>query len=173
MFRFVKIMPRALLELTTNIEPGYLDRIIPTLLRRSGPSLQVFRLYEQDFDSSSARSTYIADILSTCPRLKTFVVLPPWRWHTRPRGTNVGLQDLLGAEWVCSGLETLSIGIRDLAEYEVEQEMDKDGNHRSPSDTNAELALYLCKICNVTKFHRRLRSITSSLQNLRDRKSVV
>ncbi|KAK5822412.1 hypothetical protein F5H01DRAFT_402512 [Linnemannia elongata] len=77
MFRFVKLLPETLLEFTTAIEPGYLDRVIPTLLRRSGPSLQVLRLSEQD--GTTARSTYIADILSTCPRLKTLVLLPPMR----------------------------------------------------------------------------------------------
>ncbi|KAF9331038.1 hypothetical protein BGZ91_012269 [Linnemannia elongata] len=124
MFRFVKLMPETLLEFTTAIEPGYLDRVIPTLLRRSGSSLQVLRLSEQDFDGTTARSTYIVDILFTC------------------------------AEWVCSGLETLSIGIRDLAEYEAEQEMDK------------QLALYLRNIHNVKDFCRRLQSFTPSLQTL-------
>ncbi|KAG0077370.1 hypothetical protein BGZ90_007295 [Linnemannia elongata] len=75
MFRFVKLMPETLLEFTTAIEPGYLDR------------------------------------------------------------------DLLGAEWVCSGLETLSIGIRDLAEYEAEQEMDKRRNHNSLIDTDRRACL--------------------------------
>ncbi|OAQ29122.1 hypothetical protein K457DRAFT_19535 [Linnemannia elongata AG-77] len=86
-FRFVKLMPETLLEFTTAIEPGYLDR------------------------------------------------------------------DLLGTEWVCSGLETLSIGIRDLAEYEAEQEMDKHRNHNSLFDTDAELALYLRKIHNDPYSH--------------------
>ncbi|KAF9297897.1 hypothetical protein BGZ88_008634 [Linnemannia elongata] len=100
MFRFVKLVPETLLEFTTAIEPGYLDR------------------------------------------------------------------DLLGTEWVCSGLEALSIGIRDLAEYEAEQEMDKHGNHNLLFDTDAELALYLRKIHNVKEFRRRLKSFTPSLQTL-------
>ncbi|KAF9141601.1 hypothetical protein BGX30_004462, partial [Mortierella sp. GBA39] len=126
----------------------------------------VLRFNERHVDGSSARSTYIADILSACPRLKTLVVLPPRRCHTRPIDTNVGLQDLLGAEWVCSGLETLSICIRDLAEYEVKQGMDKDGNQSSPSDIDAELALYLRQIHNVSEFHRRLKAMSPSLQTL-------
>lgn len=165
MFRFVKIIPEALQELTTGIEPNYLDRVIPTLLRRSGPSLQVLRLKEQDFDGSSIRSTYIADIVSSCPRLKSLVVLPPWRYHMDHQGTNVGLQDLLNVDWICSGLETLSIGIMDLAEYQVEQEIDKDGNHSPLYHNDEEFALYLRKTHNVTEFHRRLKSITPSLQN--------
>ncbi|KAG0071103.1 hypothetical protein BGZ89_011654 [Linnemannia elongata] len=70
------------------------------------------------------------------------------------------------AEWVCSGLKTLSIGIRDLAEYEAEQEMDKHRNHNSLFDTDAELALYLRKIHDVKEFRRRLKSFTPSLQTL-------
>lgn len=54
MFRFVNNMPVALQEFTTGIEPGYLDRVIPTLLRRSGQSLQILRLNEKHSDGSSA-----------------------------------------------------------------------------------------------------------------------
>ncbi|KAG9069859.1 hypothetical protein KI688_009184 [Linnemannia hyalina] len=54
-----------------------------------------------------------------------------------------------------SRLETLSICIWDLAEYEAELELDKGGNS-SPFDTDAELALYLRKIHNLTESHRRL-----------------
>ncbi|KAF9547479.1 hypothetical protein EC957_008316 [Mortierella hygrophila] len=49
-----------------------------------------------------------------------------------------------------------TVDLWDLAEYEAELEMDKGGNHSSPSDTDAELALYLRKIHNVTKSRRWL-----------------
>ncbi|KAF9156019.1 hypothetical protein BG015_007585 [Linnemannia schmuckeri] len=166
MFRFVKVMPEPLQELTMKIESDYLGRVFPALLRRSGPALQVLRLDEYGFDDTNVRSTYIADILATCPRLKTLAIWPPWRSHTESQGTNVGLQDLLRAEWACSGLEALSISSMDLTEYKAEQEMDKDKDRSSAYNADSGLAFYLRKIHNVTEFLRRLKVITPSLQNL-------
>lgn len=93
-------------------------------------------------------------------------MLPAWKSHTEPQGTNVGLQDLLSAEWVCSGLETLLINIIDLAEYEVKQEKDEDGNHSSLHGTDSDLTFYIRKIQNVSEFLRRLKAVKPSLQTL-------
>lgn len=109
MFRFIMYMPRSLQGLTARITPSYLTRVLPALLKRSGPTLQHLRLAELGFDESHLRSTYIADILACCPRLKTLFVLP----KAQP-ASKIGTQDLLGAKWICSGLETLSISINEL-----------------------------------------------------------
>ncbi|KAF9297891.1 hypothetical protein BGZ88_008628 [Linnemannia elongata] len=109
MFRFIMYMSRSLQGLTARITPSYLTRVLPALLKRSGPTLQHLRLAELGFDESHLRSTYIADILACCPRLKTLFVLP----KAQP-ASKIGTQDLLGAKWICSGLETLSISINEL-----------------------------------------------------------
>lgn len=119
MLRFITGMPQGqdLQGLAMRITPLYPNRVLPALLRKFGPTLQVLRLGELGY--AKLRPTYIADILACCPRLNIFVVAPP-PGKLGPF-SKIGLQDLLGAEWVCSELETLSICIKELAVFTAQE----------------------------------------------------
>ena len=76
MFQLIMDMPQSLHGLTTRLTPGYLTRVLPALLKQSGPTLQHLHLAELGLDQNHLRSTYIADIRACCPRLKSLSVLP-------------------------------------------------------------------------------------------------
>ncbi|KAG0272320.1 hypothetical protein BGZ95_011931 [Linnemannia exigua] len=112
MFRFIVDLFKSLQGLSMRITPAYLDRVLPTLLHRSGPTLHLLRLCEMGFNQGQIRSTYIADILASCPHLKTFVALAsPGMVKLF---SNARLQELLCAGWACSGLEKMSISIEEI-----------------------------------------------------------
>ncbi|KAH7050602.1 hypothetical protein BKA57DRAFT_503942 [Linnemannia elongata] len=149
MFRFIMYMSRSLQGLTARITPSYLTRVLPALLKRSGPTLQHLRLAELGFDESHLRSTYIADILACCPRLKTLFVLP----KAQPAST-IGTQDLLGAKWICSGLETLSISINELT-VAVASESETLHEHLE----TAFAAVGCEEIRSISDFYKRLKTL--------------
>ncbi|KAF9127641.1 hypothetical protein BGW39_005707 [Mortierella sp. 14UC] len=175
MLRFIMAMPEALQGLTMIVHSDYMDRVMPTLLQRSGPTLEILHLEEHEHDGVHNRSIYIADIFSSCPRLKVLTVRPSWKPSTTSQGSSaVGLQDLLRAEWVCSRLETLALGIMELAgedlednDYVAEWKEGDDtegGEHYPPpcrmstTDT-AQHVHYLRKVDNVAQFYRRLKAL--------------
>ncbi|KAF9156021.1 hypothetical protein BG015_007587 [Linnemannia schmuckeri] len=149
MFRFIMDMPQGLQGLTTRITPSYLNRVLPVLLKRSGPTLQHLHLAELGLDQSHIRSTYIADILACCPRLKTLVVLP----KAQP-AFKIGLRDLLSAQWVCTGLETLSISINEVTiapehELKAQQGLLKAAVAEQEGEG----------ISKISEFYRRLKTL--------------
>lgn len=149
MFRFIMDMPQRLQGLTTKIAPSSLTRVLPALLKRSGPTLQHLRLAEVGFDHSQLRSTYIADILVCCPRLKSLFVLP----KAQP-ASKVGIQDLLGAKWVCSGLETLSISINEVTVAEVPKSETLHGQLEAVVAVMEDEEIRI-----ISDFYRRLRTL--------------
>ncbi|KAF9130816.1 hypothetical protein BGX30_013349 [Mortierella sp. GBA39] len=187
MFRFITGMPQGqgqgqgLQGLTMRITPLYANRVLPALLQQCGPTLQVLRLGE--FGFANLRSTYIADILACCPRLKVFVVSSA-PGKLRPF-SKIALQDLLSTEWVCSELETLSISINELAavtaqdtgtlydglaSLALEDTENEKGNQLGSTAalTYQDYVHFSSMVRNVLEFYRRLNAlpklVTLSLQ---------
>ncbi|KAG9069867.1 hypothetical protein KI688_009192 [Linnemannia hyalina] len=186
MFRFITGMPQGqgqgLQGLTMRITPLYANRVLPALLQQCGSTLQVLRLGELGF--ANLRSTYIADILARCPRLKVFVVSSA-PGKLRPF-SKIALQDLLSAEWVCSELETLSISINELAAVATAQDtgtlydglaslaLEDTKNEKgsqlgsTAAQTYQDYVKFSSMVRNVLEFYRRLNAlpklVTLSLQ---------
>ncbi|KAF9912397.1 hypothetical protein EC991_011089 [Linnemannia zychae] len=147
MLQFIKAMPEGLQELTMMVHSDYFDRVMPTLLEKSGPTLEALRLEELERAS---------------------------RPSTESQGSPVGLQDLLRTEWVCSKLEVLSLGIMELTAEEFEHN-DRDARWKGGDDTEggeqypllqgmstadaAQHTLYTRMVDNVMEFHRRLNAL--------------
>ncbi|KAF8945568.1 hypothetical protein BGZ47_002407 [Haplosporangium gracile] len=132
-------------------------------------TLEVIRLQELDFvpDHIHHRSRYILEILTSCFQPKILVAVPsrgshsdPWHldlWHP-----NLLIYDLLQMSWVCSELETLSIGVLDLAAPSepkiLNRGKDMEDEAETTSSDNSELTIYKRKIQILTSFYNRLKS---------------
>ncbi|KAF9079538.1 hypothetical protein BGX23_003793 [Mortierella sp. AD031] len=147
------------------ISADYLDRVLPTLLRHSGSTLQSLRLCEM-YSPQDCRSDYIGDFLAYCPLLKALVVVPSYG-HSYS-SSNISLQDLLHADWTtaASCLETLSISISELVsapadELDILEEslailalLDD-----TQDQGDQELTLHASMVHNVTEFYKRLKAL--------------
>ncbi|KAG0380160.1 hypothetical protein BGX24_009871 [Mortierella sp. AD032] len=111
-YSMLLFLSKPLQGLSMRITPADLDRVLPTLLHRSGPTLKLLRLCEMGFKQGRNRSPYNADILTSCPRLETFVVVASS--GKVKLASKISLQELLRSEWACSGLEKLSISIDEI-----------------------------------------------------------
>ena len=170
--------------ITMTIRSDFLERVLPILLERSASTLELIRLREQNLDQCDIyqqRSSYVLEILASCPRLKTPAIVPSRRSVTDPWldgggedgyivGPKLHLHDLLQMDWVCSELEVLSIGVLDLAAPSESNGLNKDKNTEEDAVTtstdNPELALYKRKIQTLTSFYLRLKSCLPRLTTL-------
>ncbi|KAF9543513.1 hypothetical protein EC957_000789 [Mortierella hygrophila] len=145
--------------------PDFHERVLPILLERSASTLEVVRLQElnsEQCDIRQQRSSYVLEILTSCPRLKTLAIVPSQGSGTYPWFLNLYLYDLLQKDWVCSALEVLSIGVLDLGAPSESNGLNKDKDTEEDAETtsadNPELALYKRKIQTLTSFYLRLKS---------------
>ncbi|KAF9935364.1 hypothetical protein FBU30_003154 [Linnemannia zychae] len=170
MLQILKTIPQEqkLKRLTMKISHDYIPRVVPLLLERWSSSLQELCLSEVGFNRHpEVRSTYIADILATCPQLKSLSVdsMPWMRYSTKEAYiyiSNIGLDDLLGVKWVCTNLETLSIAITSLtgkAAESVDKEADCYQSLFKWTTADPQLLHYNRKIDNLIKFYQRLKSL--------------
>ncbi|KAF9146633.1 hypothetical protein BG015_011549 [Linnemannia schmuckeri] len=173
MFRFLSTLPEGqLLGITMMIRPDFLTHVLPTLLERSASTLEAIRLQELDFvsDRIHHRSGYILQILTSCPQLKTLVVVPSRGLHSNPCLPNLLIHDLLQEDWVCSELKTLSNDVLDLAAPSESTNLDRGKNVENEAETtspyNPELAIYKCKIQILASFYSRLKSRLPLLSTL-------
>ncbi|KAG0066680.1 hypothetical protein BGZ89_007029 [Linnemannia elongata] len=163
MHRFLLSLPKGQLqEITMSIRPDFLERVLPILLERSASTLKVIRLRElssEQCDIHLQRSSYVLEILTSCPRLKTLAIVPS---PTDPWSPELHLHDLLQKDWVCSELEVLSIGVLDLATPSKSNVPNNDKDTQEDTETtstdNPELALYRQKIQTLTSFYLHLKS---------------
>ncbi|KAK3847597.1 MAG: hypothetical protein J3R72DRAFT_416894 [Linnemannia gamsii] len=177
LYNFLKaIRLETLREIVLKIDSGFLDRIIPMLLERSSATVEVLCLFSNSLD----RNVYIGNILANCPRLKTFVVKTSTNMNTFMRFQDLFcVEDLLcGGEWACLELETLSIGVLTLSEYDDghavavqggEDKKDGPPHHHyhyqehsvkgtiTHGHDDPELAVYIRKIHRVADLYRRLK----------------
>jgi hypothetical protein len=195
MFCFLMALPEGQLRgITMKIRPNFLTRVVPTLLERSRPAsvaaagttastLEVIYLYERGFERhhSQQRSKYILEFLASCPCLKTLVTVPASRRGSHAYTTSsyfeLQLSDLMQKEWICSKLETLSIGILKLtvAIYSPSEYQGLDESNMEEEDTtlqkitapdDAELSKYRRKVQALTSFYFRLKNSLPYLKTL-------
>ncbi|KAK3847599.1 MAG: hypothetical protein J3R72DRAFT_431740 [Linnemannia gamsii] len=172
-YSMLLLLSKPLQGLSMRITPADLDRVLPTLLHRSGPTLKLLRLCEMGFKQGRNRSPYIADILTSCPRLETFVVMASS--GKVKLASKISLQELLHTEWACSGLEKLSISIDEIITAPTREsdtgcngivaavlgEDEEEQDNRSNLSTRTELqrAQYAEKVYLVSEFCKRLQSL--------------
>ncbi|KAF9156018.1 hypothetical protein BG015_007584 [Linnemannia schmuckeri] len=90
--------------------------------------------------------------------------------------SNIGLDDLLGADWVCLGLETLSISINELAVVMADEAgvlydgptplaLEDKGSEKdnqlelAAAQTDEDYARYSSMVLNVSEFYRGLKAL--------------
>ncbi|KAF9130818.1 hypothetical protein BGX30_013351 [Mortierella sp. GBA39] len=174
MHRFLLSLPEGQLQgITMTIRPDFHERVLPILLERSASTLEVMRLRElnsEQCDIHQQRSSYVLEILASCPRLKTLAIVTSQGSGTSPWFLNLHLHDLLQKDWVCSALEVLSIGVLDLTappeSNGLNKDKDAEEDAEATSTDNPELALYKRKIRTLTSFYLRLKSHLPRLTTL-------
>ncbi|KAG0051463.1 hypothetical protein BGZ83_003748 [Gryganskiella cystojenkinii] len=128
-----------------------LTGLIPTLLRRSGPSL--VRLSVLSSLNITMPVTFAVKVLEECPNLKEFAALP-YNGRSFPLGGFLGSP--VSKTWSCTGLESLELSVHPF----VSLKTDKDDG----MNPTKQIVLYLDQI---HRFYSKIKMDTPLLQSLR------